>query len=248
MGREAELHELVGAYALDALESDEADLFERHLDECPKCRAELRDHQQTAAVLAHAGTVAPAGVWERITAELDHAPAPVVPLFDTARDRRRTSIWRRGALAAAVAAAAVIGVNSAVLLRQRDQIARLDPLSASSVEALAERAGTDSSSRVAALRHSDGTVLADVVITDDGAGYLVRGNLPALDADHTYQLWAVTATGQPVSLGVLGRKPVARSFSAQLPIDRLAITVEANGGARAPTSAPLVAGDVVTPS
>ena len=36
-----DLHDLVAAYALDALPSDEATEFERHMAGCDECRGEL---------------------------------------------------------------------------------------------------------------------------------------------------------------------------------------------------------------
>lgn len=245
MTPDTDLHELVGAYALDALETDEADRFAVHLGECPRCRAELRDHQETAALLAHAGAAAPVGVWERIAEKLEGAPPVDVDIVPIMRARSaRTGLWRRGAIAAAVAAAAILLVNSVVLRSQRDDIARLDPSSAASVQALADRAHAQPGARVATLRQPDGTAIADVVITRDGRGFLTRANLPRLDAEHTYQLWALHGDSAPVSLGVLGRRPVALAFSATLPIDKLALTVEVAGGVAVSANPPFVAGDV----
>jgi anti-sigma-K factor RskA len=238
MPRQAELHELVGAYALNALEHDELEEFERHLEACPRCRAELREHRETAALLAHAGEPAPSGVWERIASQLEEAPegvGDIVPIF---RSRRRADWWRRGGVIAAGAAAALIAVNSLVLL-QRD-----DSRPISSVQAMAARAADEPGARFATLRQPDGTAVADIVINAKGTGYLIRGSLPALDKAHTYQLWALSGQGSPVSLGLLGSHPISRSFAVQLPIENLAVTVEAVGGATQPTSPPFVSGDV----
>jgi predicted anti-sigma-YlaC factor YlaD len=65
-----ELAELLGAYALDAVEEDEARAVEEHLADCPRCRAEVAQHREVAAMLGNAGGVAPDAVWERIAAEL----------------------------------------------------------------------------------------------------------------------------------------------------------------------------------
>jgi len=66
-----ELQELLGAYALDAVDPDEAAAVEEHVASCPRCRAELAEHRETAAMLASVGAPAPEGVWDRIAAELD---------------------------------------------------------------------------------------------------------------------------------------------------------------------------------
>src|SRR5690606_35755181 len=54
-----EFTELLGAYALDAVEPDEREAVERHLADCPRCRSEVAEHREVAAYLAHAGTDAP---------------------------------------------------------------------------------------------------------------------------------------------------------------------------------------------
>jgi anti-sigma factor RsiW len=181
------MHELVGAYALDALEPDEAEAFETHLTECPKCRAELREHRETAALLAHVGATAPDGVWERIAAELGDAPTDagtVLPFGPTKRGRFSSTTARRLLAGAVAAAAALIAVNSTVLIQQRNEIAHLKPSAAASLRALADKAMSDPQSRIAVLRRSDGVVGAEAVVTRDGHGYLVRPALKGLDGDH----------------------------------------------------------------
>jgi hypothetical protein len=69
-----EVQELLGAYALDAVEPDEAAAIERHLPTCPRCRIELADHREVAALMGYAGADAPSGVWDRIIASLEEPP------------------------------------------------------------------------------------------------------------------------------------------------------------------------------
>ncbi len=47
--------ELLGAYALDALEPAEMELVEAHLQECPRCAAEVAQHHEVAGLLANSG-------------------------------------------------------------------------------------------------------------------------------------------------------------------------------------------------
>lgn len=66
---------MLGAYALDAVEPDEAAAIELHLPTCPRCRHELADHREVAALLGYAaGGSAPGGVWDRIIASLEEPP------------------------------------------------------------------------------------------------------------------------------------------------------------------------------
>ena len=62
-----DLHELSGAYALDALAGLEMDQFEHHLHRCPPCENEVRGFRETAARLALAVAASPpAGLRERV--------------------------------------------------------------------------------------------------------------------------------------------------------------------------------------
>lgn len=65
-----EIRSLLGVYALDAVDNLERELVEAHLTTCPACSAEVADHCEAAASLAFAGGDAPAGLWDRIAAEL----------------------------------------------------------------------------------------------------------------------------------------------------------------------------------
>jgi anti-sigma-K factor RskA len=110
-----DLHDLTAAYALDALDPDEAEAYERHLGQCEECREQLAELNGAAASLAF-GTVAPAPPARLRASILDTAAAEranVVPLL-----RRR---WVARGLAVAAAAAACVVVGLAVALSQSGQ-------------------------------------------------------------------------------------------------------------------------------
>ena len=67
--------DLLGAYALDAVDGEEQAQIELHLRTCPWCAAEVAEHREVASFLSHGGSDAPDGVWDRIVAELS-PPAP----------------------------------------------------------------------------------------------------------------------------------------------------------------------------
>jgi anti-sigma-K factor RskA len=101
-----DLHDLTAAYALDALDSDEAEAYERHLGQCEECREQLAELNGTATALAF-GTVAPPPPARLREAILDAAAAErtnVVPLL------RRRWVSRGLAVAAAAAACIVVGL------------------------------------------------------------------------------------------------------------------------------------------
>src|SRR5688500_178006 len=94
-----EIRELLGAFALDATSDEERLEIEAHLSSCPRCRAEVADHRETASMLAAVGAPAPEGVWEGIASALD-GPIPI----DRPSRKRSTSGWLKGVASAAAAA------------------------------------------------------------------------------------------------------------------------------------------------
>lgn len=238
-----DIRELLGVYAIDAVDPDEAEAIEAHLAQCPRCRAEVSEHREAATMLSFSGSNAPDGMWSKIASGLEETPPPlelsrVVPL------RRRVASRRLTALAAA--AVAVVALLGAQVVRQGD---RIDQLSAA-----ADQRGLDQAAAAAAfapdankvrLQSDDGSHFVDAVVLSNGHGYLIAGTLPVLDAGHTYQLWGVMGA-QVVSLGVLGADANVAPFKAVGPLSALAITVEQTGGVVASTHTPVVQGFLTT--
>jgi anti-sigma-K factor RskA len=110
-----DVHDLTAAYALDALDGDEAEAYKRHLGQCEECRVQLAELNETSAALAF-GAVAPAPPVRLRASILEAAAAErsnVVPLL-----RRR---WVARGLAVAAAAAACIVVGLVVSLSKSSQ-------------------------------------------------------------------------------------------------------------------------------
>jgi anti-sigma-K factor RskA len=234
----ADVEDLLGAYALDAVPEDERRLVEEHLAVCEACRREVMEHRETVALLS-GGAAAPVGVWDRISAELE--PEPPVSL-EAQRAPRRIGRWATG-IAAAAAALAIVALGVKVVEQDR----RLDRLLAASEDRAlalaAEAALRDPAARLVTLRSADGATSVEAVLLSDGTGYLYRNDLPPLPSGRTYQLWAL-GEADPISTGVLGPKPGVVAFSVGPAITGLAITQEVAGGVVAPTSDPLVAGQL----
>ena len=66
----AEIEELLGAYALDAVEPETAAVIEAHLDGCVRCAAEVDQHHEVAGLLANSGGVPPSDLWDGIAVRL----------------------------------------------------------------------------------------------------------------------------------------------------------------------------------
>lgn len=238
-----DIEELLGAYALDALEPDEAVEVSDHLLECPRCRAEVAEHREVAALLAHSGGDAPAELWERIAAAIDGtgpsdqdvALIGSHDLFSRPRERAPESpSWRRRALVPlAAAAAAVIAVLAFQVVVQGDKIDRQgEQLAQMSEEDLLNRAFqasmADPTSEVVTLRSPDRELEVQTVVNPEGS-FLSGASLPALPADKTYQLWGDFGD-QRVSLGVLGQRPKVTPFDVDPEVEALMVTAEDSPG------------------
>jgi anti-sigma factor RsiW len=252
-----EAAELLAVFALDALESDEHELIEAHLAECPRCRAELDAHREVAAALGNSVEPLPEGLWSSIAGALpphgDQDPPPMPTLvrdqtgsdapFATPRPaRRRASRGRLFTVASlAVAAAAVAAVLGISLVHDNNQISNLQQATPSSATAALRVPGH----KVVNVESAHHVQLAQFVVLPSGQGYLVKSNLPTLSSAHTYQLWGVI-NGQAISLGLLGQTPHAAGFTfAGSPTpSKLGITVEPAGGSVVPTGSMLAAGTV----
>ncbi len=79
-----EIAALLGAFALDAVDPDEAEAIRAHLAECPRCSAEVAEHWEVTGLIANVGVDAPAEIWDRIAAQIDTeardpSPRPAAP-------------------------------------------------------------------------------------------------------------------------------------------------------------------------
>ena len=271
-----EIEELLGAFALDAVEVDETAEVERHLETCPRCRDEVMNHREVAALLAYQGADAPTGLWNRIAQSLEEAPsapALVLPIGSAASTSRPRSHWSgttrrsaraeragwvgRAAMAVAAVIALVVGVASlvTVVVHQQHEITRIQALPnadlATNQVALAARAATTPGARSIRLVKSDKAPAATAVVLPDGTGYLVpeADGLPALTNSQTYQLWAI-ADGNKISIGLLGDRPLVGIFRVPAHTAALAVTAEQQPGVtssvRPPVAFGVIDGAVVT--
>ena len=221
-----EVQELLGAYALDAVDEAESEAVELHLRSCPRCQAEVQSHRETASWLAHGGAPAPEGVWDKIAENLDEGPAPVdMPRILTWESRERSRSSRRRPTVEWIAgiAAALLLVLGGVAINQQRQID--DVRDRNGLEQALASALSDPKARQVSLSSpGDAGTSVKAVVLPDGTGYLVADTaLRDLDESRTYQLWGIN-DAKVVSLGVLGRAPKIVAFHAPPDVRTLAIT------------------------
>ena len=220
------LHDLTAAYALNALEPEDARRYEAHLAHCERCHDELAELSETASALAFATETSapPPELRARI---LDQARAErpnVVPL----RPR-----WLRLVIAAAAVAACVaigLGLWAASLSGKLDR----------------REAELKNQQRVAQILADPGShkisfSRGTLVVAPDGRGALVLSKLADPGSDHTYEAW-VADGGAPQPAGLF-----AGGTAIAVPLDQpvrdgatVMVTEEKAGGTEAPSSAPFL--------
>jgi anti-sigma factor RsiW len=260
--RRDDIDELLGAYALDAIDSGDRAQVESYLGAAPTARAEVDELRETAAMLAlitPTDELAPPELWARIKANIDEtpetpetretsgtsetasepataAPANVVDL----NARRRGPSWRVVAPIAA-AAAVIIGLLAYQVVdlhRQVDNATATGPVAS---QALFARASKVPGARLATLT-GNGAAVARIVVLPDGTGYMINDGLAPLDASQTYQLWALVGDAKKptaISAGVLGPHPIAAPFKVSGPVVGFALTAEQAGGVQSSQHQPL---------
>ncbi len=232
-------HVLTGSYALDALPEPERAEFERHLQHCPSCEAEVRGLRETAARLAIAQALQPPpGMAQRVLAAA-YRTRQLPPLpgdrLSAAREHRRAQVARRFAprRIAAFAAAATVAAAVALGITQVSTQHRLESTQASN--AAITRVVTAPDARIESTRTSAGgsvTVVASAALRE--AGVTGTGTPPA---GRVYQVWVMSPSGAR-SAGLMAG-PSTVLASAVVPGDRIGITVEPAGGTSKPTTTPV---------
>jgi anti-sigma-K factor RskA len=228
-----DLHDLVAPYALDALDEDERAEFERHLESCEDCRAQLAELQEAAGALAYAESSEP-------------PPELRARILDAAREngkiiqipRRRWLFPATVATAAAAAVAAIaVGLWATSLSRDLD---RERSAKASYARALQLLGG---GAQVTPLADAEGGLL----VAGDGEAALVVCGLEPAPEGRTYEAWVLEGqTPRPAGLfpGGSGCPPVLLERTVPRGA-QVAVTLERAGGAPRPTGPILVRSEAV---
>lgn len=234
-----ELHTLSGAYALNALSAEEVEQFHQHLDACPACRQEVRELQQAAADMASIEAVTPpAHLRERVLSAAERTPQlPPLTRGTTSRPDGADNVValpRRWVTRLLVAAAAVVLVAAgAVGIGQLQEEEQGTLLAAEVVQVFeAEDANT------ATMETTNGGRISVATSPSRGEMAVDTDELPPLDEDHVYQLWAI----QGDAISAVGILEPARGAAMEMPAPdtEVAITIEPAGGSVQPTTAPIM--------
>ncbi|MDQ0402913.1 anti-sigma factor [Streptomyces sp. NPDC000349] len=253
LSRRGDLHSLAAPYALDALEGGERVRFERHLEGCDHCAAEVRALSEDAVRLAWSTAApAPAALRERVLAAVRTTPqepaaglgpAPRLPAHvwqGGRRPERSRAVRPRPLLVpfATVTAAAALVVASLFAVqadRTRDELDTARDREREIAHVLAApdaRATSDTDDR--------GRGIGVVASAAEGRAVVTLSGYGEPSGDRVHQLWLMRPGAGPRSLGLLdGDTPLIAS-GLNRSATSLAVTVEPRGGSVRPTSSPVV--------
>jgi anti-sigma-K factor RskA len=232
-----DIHALVGAYAVDALDDLERAQFERHLSECPACQAEVAGLQEAAAVMGSAAsTPPPASLRDSVLAGITtvrplppEVPAPVMTGAPQERSRFRPRL-----LVAAAAAVILVGGGATAVVQPWDDQTSQTQLTAGDRVRAADDAETYTKS------FPDGSKATLVRSRSQNAAVLTTDDMADAPSGSIYELWLIH-DDQMVPAGLMngGDHEIVLEGDAAT-ANGFGITVEPDGGSDQPTSDPIV--------
>jgi anti-sigma-K factor RskA len=253
--RDQELHSLAGAYALNALDGDERDHFERHLRGCRACADEVRGFTATVTAMGMAAaSETPPDLKNRVlaAAAMTRQLPPVTGEGGSGRSARaagqpaprrsplaRRSPWiPRLALGAGAAGLATAAALSVITITTQHQ---LDSAQASNAAIAAVLSAPDA--QITSEGTSAGGTATVVASVREGTMVFTSSGLRALPPQKVYEVWFL-GPGNARRAGLV--PPAADHTSAPVlasglqPGDKVGVTVEPAGGSNAPTTTPIV--------
>lgn len=265
-----DIHTLTAPYALDALDVDERQVFEAHLEGCDACVREVAELQAVSAWMgASYELVPPAGLRERILQEADRTPqesgregqaqragatvregialAPTDELGARRAQRSAAARWTgRLAVAASVVLLVAVAGLSYTVATLTGRVAELET-STTQAQTTTTRltevlAAPDAN--VVTVEGEDGAVGQVVASAARGEAVFVVDGMPAPPSDHTYQLWLIGDEGITPA-GLFEPDPSGRATHVLTGdiagASVVGVSVEPAGGSAQPTTDPVMA-------
>ncbi|HKO05015.1 MAG TPA: anti-sigma factor [Candidatus Acidoferrales bacterium] len=264
MNAHIQFAEDVDLLALGLLGEEDCAALRGHLETCAECRARFHEARALAALLALSSPPAEpsAGVrkqlLERLRAGRENATRDA--RAPKQEESRRAGFWGWTNLGWAVAAVILVAGAALMMEENRRVQGQVQSLQA---EIAGKQQELDRTRAVLDLLRSTDTVHVHLISGSEpwpwpeGRVYyhpkkgllFVGSHLPPLDPGMSYQLWCVSEGGTPASAGVF--RPDAKGNAAvMMPLAKMAmspkafaVTVEADGGAQAPTGPQVMVGE-----
>ena len=220
----SDIHALSGAYAVDAVDDIERASFERHLADCPACRAEVASLRETSAALADDSAVAPPPALRAAVLDGISRVRPLPPVTVGGPVHRRK--WFPALVAAVVLT--LVGLGGAVWQPWRDDT--------STTVTATDRVLADPDAQRITQELPNGAKATIVRSAKEHRAVLVTEDMPAPPDGKVYQLWLQSPADEMVSAGLMpsGADTALLAGDADDAIGA-GISVEPAGGSDQPT-------------
>jgi anti-sigma-K factor RskA len=199
-----DMHELTGAYVLDALSPAETRAFQEHLQHCPSCRVEVQQLRDVvgALPLAVEEVEPPANLFGRIQDTIETERPVLKPITGGRTTPRRPVPWSYLEIALAGIAAVFIVALGVWNIHLQNQISNDRSALAyqSAIYRAIQQGGT-----VAIVPGTGSATTASAAFVQPPSRqhpYLIVNGLPAPQSGHVYEVWLIKPRAQPVPAGV----------------------------------------------
>lgn len=226
--------ENIPAYALGALDAEEAVALESHLKTCSACQAELADYRALSDSLLTA--IPPKGPSAALRRRLQSR----LPSAQKSKRPRLNWSFSQVAMAAALVLLLVMNLYSILQVRtlqlEQTRLARQYQTG----QTLLSMLSYPTTQRLAI--NSDNVVGSLLLDEDRDIVALIVWNMPELPKNQTYQIWLIDPQGSRVSAGIF-RPESDQAYTTQIVFPKqsisnftgIGVTVEPAGGSEAPT-------------
>jgi anti-sigma-K factor RskA len=234
-----DVHALVAAYALNALDAQERADFEAHLAACEACRDDVAELADVAAQLGTGVAAEPTpALRQRVLDAVSRTPQDgtsdqsTVPVELDSRRRQPRRIARVALIAASALVLATVGVATANSWQERSEYAAMER------EAMMVASAPDAHSMDLDLGASH------VVVSDRMSAVVAMGQgAPAPEDGMEYQLWLLMSDGSampgPTFMPARNGEFMTMVHTELADVAGFAVTQEPMGGSEQPTSTPI---------
>lgn len=229
----SDVHALVGAYAVDALDDVERAAFERHLAECAACQSEVAGLREAAGMIGSTAATAPSSsLRDKVLADIA-TTRPLPPVTQPAATDRRRRRFRPRLLVAAAAAVVAVGAGAVALEPWADDTSQAPPTAA-------ERVRTADDAETFTQTLDNGAEATLIRSRELNQAVLVTSDMPAPPEGKVYELWLDHEGVGMVPAGLMAgdEREVVLSGDPATAIG-FGITVEPAGGSEEPTLPPV---------
>jgi anti-sigma-K factor RskA len=242
------LHALSGAYAIDALDDDEREIFEEHLPGCLDCQREVASLREASALMADESALTPPPALRNAVLAGIKTIRPLPPVTTTQQGAEREETApamakvlpmrpRRRVLGLVAAAAAIVAIGAGAVYQPWQDNNNPPSASLSPVDQVLNAADAQKVS----LSFKDGASATVYRSKSEGRAVLLTSGMAAPPSGKAFELWLRNKAGVMKPAGMMytagDHKLLLKGNAAKA--TGVGITVEPKSGSDSPSSEPI---------